>query len=101
MHLARFDIDLFLRDHWHKRPLLIRNPWSAWRNPLAPDELAGLACEEAVDSRPITRQADRPATETGLRPEDRVPHRRYAWTSRGQGADHHATDGAARLKPPP
>jgi 50S ribosomal protein L16 3-hydroxylase len=54
MYLADFDIEMFLRDYWQQRPLLIRNPWAKWRNPLEPDELAGLACEDAVESRLIT-----------------------------------------------
>ena len=43
MQLSHFDPALFLRDYWQKKPLLIRNPWGEWRNPLEPDELAGLA----------------------------------------------------------
>src|SRR3546814_2161653 len=91
--------DLFLRDHWQKRPLLIRNPWSAWRNPLAPDELAGLACEEGVESRLITRQADRLAMESGPLPEDRFTELRDAWTLLVQAVDHHAPDVAALIPP--
>jgi hypothetical protein len=34
MQMASFDVDMFLRDYWQQRPLLIRNPWRAWRNPL-------------------------------------------------------------------
>lgn len=71
MKLAHFDTDLFLRDYWQKRPLLIRNPWDAWHNPLDPDELAGLACEEGVESRLIIRQGDRLAMESGPLPETR------------------------------
>ena len=47
MRFDWFDHAAFLRDYWQKRPLLIRNPWQAWSNPLEPDELAGLACEAA------------------------------------------------------
>ncbi len=54
MDLPRFDPAAFLRDHWQTAPLLLRDPWSAWANPLDPDELAGLACEEGVESRLIT-----------------------------------------------
>ena len=50
MHLERFDPAVFLRDYWQRKPLLIRNPWSSWCNPLEPDELAGLACESDVES---------------------------------------------------
>ena len=43
MHFTNFDTEAFLRDTWQKKPLLIRNPWAAWANPLDPDDLAGLA----------------------------------------------------------
>jgi len=41
----------FLRDYWQKQPLLIRQAFPAFRSPISPDELAGLACEEEVESR--------------------------------------------------
>lgn len=53
MDLQNFDIDLFLRDYWQKKPLLIRNAFRDWHNPLEPDELAGLACEAEIESRLI------------------------------------------------
>ena len=43
----------FLRDYWQKQPLLIRNAIENFHSPLSPDELAGLACEEDVESRLI------------------------------------------------
>jgi len=43
MQFGKFDIGLFLRDHWQRQPPLIRNPWTGWTNPLEPDELAGIA----------------------------------------------------------
>jgi 50S ribosomal protein L16 3-hydroxylase len=42
---------VFLRDYWQKRPLLIRGAFAGFRNPVAPDDLAGLACEELALSR--------------------------------------------------
>jgi len=48
MHLTNFNTDTFLRDHWQRKPLLIKNPWASWSNPLTPDALAGLACEEVA-----------------------------------------------------
>lgn len=100
MQLIRLDIDLFLRDHWQKRPLLIRNPWKRWRNPLEPDELAGLACEEGVESRLITRDGDRLAMESGPLPEARFSELEGgAWTLLVQAVDHHAPDVAALIEP--
>ena len=41
----------FLRDHWQKKPLLIRRAFPNYRAPLAPEDLAGLACEDGVLAR--------------------------------------------------
>lgn len=41
----------FLRDYWQKKPLLIRGAIPDFTNPFSPEELAGLACEEGVESR--------------------------------------------------
>ncbi|MET0289183.1 MAG: cupin domain-containing protein [Pseudoxanthomonas sp.] len=45
---------VFLRDYWQKRPLLIRNAFPGFLSPIEPGDLAGLACEEAALSRLIT-----------------------------------------------
>ena len=58
VRLQGFDPAAFLRDHWQKRPLLIRNPWDEWANPLAPEELAGLACEKGSEARLIVAKHD-------------------------------------------
>ncbi|HJU38703.1 MAG TPA: cupin domain-containing protein, partial [Tahibacter sp.] len=49
----------FLRDYWQKRPLLIRGAFADWTVPIAPEDLAGLACEDAALSRLIERDAKR------------------------------------------
>jgi 50S ribosomal protein L16 3-hydroxylase len=49
----------FLRDYWQKRPLLIRNAFPDFQSPVAPEDLAGLACEESALSRLIQHDADR------------------------------------------
>lgn len=41
----------FLRDYWQRKPLLVRNAFPDFESPLDPDELAGLALEEEVESR--------------------------------------------------
>ena len=48
---ADFDRQLFLRDYWQKKPLLIRAGELDFVDPITPEELAGLACEEEVESR--------------------------------------------------
>ncbi len=100
MQFADFDTAAFLRDHWQKQPLLIRNPWAQWRNPLEPDELAGLACEEGIESRLITRSADRLAVEGGPLPEERFGELAPSgWTLLVQAVDHHVPAVAALIAP--
>ncbi|MBO9579992.1 MAG: cupin domain-containing protein [Sphingobium sp.] len=98
-----FDIDGFLRDHWQKKPRLIRNAWTRWANPLEPDELAGLACEEDVESRLIVA--------TGVGPEalkveaGPIPQARFGklgkrpWTLLVNAVDHHVPEVAALIAP--
>jgi 50S ribosomal protein L16 3-hydroxylase len=47
---------LFLRDYWQKRPLLIRNAFPGFETPISPEDLAGLACEEAALSRIVMHE---------------------------------------------
>ena len=100
MHFAHFDIDHFLRHHWQKRPLLIRNPWAAWRNPLEPDELAGLGCDEDVESRLVIGDDAQRVMESGPFAETRFGKLGAApWTLLVQAVDHHVPDVAALIEP--
>ncbi|GHA71581.1 cupin domain-containing protein [Cognatilysobacter bugurensis] len=49
---------VFLRDYWQKRPLLIRNAFPGFVSPIEPEDLAGLACEEAALSRLIAHDRE-------------------------------------------
>ncbi len=104
MLFASFDIPSFLRDYWQKRPLLIKNPWVDWQNPLAADELAGLACEAAVESRLILRTGGRAtgALKCEHGPFDAARFGRLAkkhWTLLVQAVDHHVPAVAALIEP--
>lgn len=97
---AKFDIDEFLREHWQKKPLLIRNPWASWSNPIEPDELAGLACEGDVESRLVTLSSERWELEQGPLPECRFGQLgKKPWTLLVQAVDHHVPAVAALLDP--
>ena len=90
MELKNFDIDGFLRDTWQQKPLLIRNPWSQWSNPLEPDELAGLACEVEVESRLVIGGEGKWVVEDGPFAEARFAKRgKTPWTLLVQAVDHH------------
>jgi 50S ribosomal protein L16 3-hydroxylase len=49
----------FLREHWQKKPLLVRGAIPGFRDPIEPDELAGLACEHGVESRIVRERGQR------------------------------------------
>jgi len=47
------DVNTFLNEYWQKKPLLIRQALPDFTNPLTPDELAGLAMDDAIESRMV------------------------------------------------
>jgi 50S ribosomal protein L16 3-hydroxylase len=49
----------FLRDYWQKRPLLIRGGFPTVHEAISPDDLAGLACEEAALARIVIHDGKR------------------------------------------
>jgi 50S ribosomal protein L16 3-hydroxylase len=100
MQLNNFDTDRFLRDYWQKKPLLIRNPWTQWANPLAPDDLAGLACEAEVESRLIVQTGTERAVENGPFAEARFAQlEQKCWTLLVQAVDHHVPEVSELLAP--
>lgn len=98
MQVSKFQPDRFLRDYWQKKPLLIKNPWASWTNPLEPDELAGLACEDGIESRLITQADGALALEHGPFAETRFGELEGApWTLLVQAVDHHVPEVSALL----
>lgn len=43
--LGELSTEVFLRDYWQQKPLLIRQAFPNFQSPLSADELAGLACD--------------------------------------------------------
>ncbi|ASJ97172.1 cupin domain-containing protein [Shewanella marisflavi] len=58
MYSLNFDTQDFLTHHWQKQPLVIKGAFKSFHDPIAADELAGLACEEEVASRIVLTQQD-------------------------------------------
>ena len=50
----------FMRDYWQKKPLLVRQAFPDFISPIDPDELAGLALEEEVESRIVLEHGAHP-----------------------------------------
>jgi len=81
----------FMRRHWQKKPLLIRQALPGFQPLLSRAELFGLAADEAVESRAIVRQADG-AWQLRHGPFERraLPaFKQAAWTLLVQGVDLH------------
>jgi len=49
--LGSLSPEQFLQTHWQKSPLLIRGALPGFQSLLSADELAGLACEDEIESR--------------------------------------------------
>ena len=91
----------FLRDYWQKRPLLIRNAFPDFVPPLSPEDLAGLACEEAALSRIVRhdRKKDRWTLRTGPFAESEFPKLPdHDWTLLVQDVDKWDADVRALLE---
>jgi 50S ribosomal protein L16 3-hydroxylase len=92
----------FLKRHWQKKPLLIRQALPAFSSPISPEELAGLACEPEVEARLVQRIPRRPywsVRHAPFREGDftRLPDK--DWTLLVQDVDKHLPAVAKLLEP--
>ena len=51
--------DRFLREFWQRKPVLLRQAFPGFADPVTPEELAGLACEREVESRLVFTRGKR------------------------------------------
>ena len=92
----------FLKQHWQKRPLLVRGAFPDILPPLSAAELAGLACEEGVESRLVQQLRKAPGWKLRHGPflhKDfkKLPKRQ--WTLLVQDVDKYVPAAAALLEP--
>jgi len=59
INFKSIDVKTFLREYWQKKPLVIRQAINNFTNILSPDELAGLAMEEDVESRIVFEKTNK------------------------------------------
>lgn len=88
----------FLAEYWQKKPLLIRQAIPNFKGLLTPDELAGLACEEEVQSRIVKLEVNQWSVEHG--PFDEavfatLPNQN--WSLLVQSVNHHLAEAAELL----
>jgi 50S ribosomal protein L16 3-hydroxylase len=87
----------FLRDYWHKKPLLIRQALPGFHPLLPRDDLFALAARDDVESRLITRDGGKWNLQSG--PQASLPDpARKDWTLLVQGVNLHDDDADALLR---
>src|SRR5262245_56618352 len=81
----------FMRHHWQRAPLLVRQAWPGVRPPLSRSELFALAAQEGVEARLVTRSGAIWSVRHGpLSRRTLPPLKQPAWTLLVQGVDLHA-----------
>ncbi|MDI1309749.1 MAG: cupin domain-containing protein [Methylotenera sp.] len=96
--------EAFLAEYWQKKPLLIKNAIPNFTGLLTPDELAGLACEDEVQSRIVKYKKGKWLADFGPFDEDdfanltEKPTPENNWTLLVQSVNHHLPAGAALLQ---
>lgn len=97
MYQLTFSFEEFLAEYWQKKPTVIRGGFNDFVDPISPDELAGLAMEEEVDSRYIAKHGDEWDVHHGPLTFDKVPENNWSFVVQ---AANHWHEGAARLVTP-
>ncbi len=89
----------FLAEFWQKKPLLIKNAIPGFRGLLSPEELAGLACEDEVQSRIVQQKADKWSLKNGPFDEQdfsKLPKK--DWTLLVQSVNHYLPEASELLQ---
>lgn len=95
--LGGLSADEFLRRHWQKQPLLVRNALPGFRGVIGERALAGLAADENVESRLVRRADARWSVEHGPISRARLARAgRTNWTLLVNGLNLHV-EAAERL----
>lgn len=84
--IKNFDVDVFLSDYWQKKPMVIKQGFTDFQDPLDEHELAGLALEEHIDSRVISLKTKKWQVAHGPF-EDINQHCKGAWSLLVQAVD--------------
>jgi 50S ribosomal protein L16 3-hydroxylase len=90
--LGDISVKDFLATHWQKKPLLIRNAFPDFVSPLSPDEVAGLACDEDVESRIVESGNDFRLRHGPFRENDFAALPDRDWTLLVQDVEKHLPD---------
>lgn len=94
----------FLAEYWQKKPLLIKNAIPHFEGLLSPDELAGLACEDEVQSRIVEQingtwhASHGPFIDEDFARLPEQPNPDHRWTLLVQSVNHFIPEASALLQ---
>jgi 50S ribosomal protein L16 3-hydroxylase len=89
---AGLDPEAFMRRHWQRKPLLLRQAFPSFRDPLAPREVLALAGSPDAASRLVLKRGTSWSVEHGPIPAQRFKQLpRRAWTVLVQDTNHFST----------
>lgn len=90
----------FMRRHWQKQPLLVRQAWPGVTPPLPRAALFSLAAQDGVESRLVRRNGGHWSLRRGPLPRRALPPlQQPGWTLLVQGLDLHVPAAHAMLAP--
>ena len=88
----------FLATYWQKKPVVIKQGFTDFVDPITPDELAGLAMENETDSRLVSQNNDKWHVSHG--PFESFDHLGEThWSLLVQAVDHWHSPSAALMQP--
>ena len=98
LHFSEFSLEHFLAHYWQQKPVVIRQGFHHFADLISPDELAGLACEEAVESRLVYKKDQQWQAEVG--PFESYEHLgEQDWTLIVQAVNHWSPSVAQLVAP--
>ncbi len=96
--LGGISIRQFFAEYWQKKPLLVRAAIPGFAGLLDANELAGLACEDEVQSRLVLGEGEHWQLEHGPFDESRFAHLPEShWSLLVQGLNHHLPEASDLL----
>jgi 50S ribosomal protein L16 3-hydroxylase len=98
LHLADFSLEHFMAYYWQQRPVVIRQGFAHFEDLISPNDLAGLAMEEAVESRLVYKKDEQWQAENGPF-ESYKRFGKTGWTLIVQAVNHYSPEVAELVKP--
>lgn len=96
--LADFTLEHFMEHYWQQKPVVIRQGFKKFKDLISPEDLAGLACEEEVESRRVFKTDGQWQAETG--PFESYDHLgKTGWSLIVQAVNHWSPEVATLVEP--